>query len=304
MRYFLRFLLILCPLVLYAQTDFAALMRDLETARHFDKKLEERFPVTYSNILSTGYFTTPSARMTPEGSIGLGVADVPPYLNWNARVQPIPRVELSVNYRVFRGVEDSGLSPFGFGDYADRGANFKIGLLTPEESLYQLPGFAFGIEDFMGSKKFTTYFFVGTQVWRQIGLETSLGWGAGRYTLGPSRGVFGGISWFPWWESNNKWKRGLGLCAEYDPVDYTNPEREPNPHGRSTSSPVNFGAKYTYGDLLGISIGQVRGEELTISSELNYNWGKTEGFFPKQKIHRFTAVQKIMSPLGATAQKM
>ncbi|MCH9608496.1 MAG: hypothetical protein S4CHLAM45_10730 [Chlamydiales bacterium] len=279
-------------------TDFEALAHDLDVARHFDQKLHERFPVTFNNLLSTGYFVTPSSRMTCNGEVGFGVASAPPYFNWNGRIQPFPRLELSVNYRIFRGVEDTGLSPFGFGDYADRGANFKFAILTPEESMNQLPGLAFGIEDFMGSLKFTSYFLVATQVFSKWGLETSLGFGMGRYTGGPSRGFFGGFNWFPFWEKNCRWIRGIGVCAEYDPIDYSNPEREPNPHGRTSHSPINFGARYNYDGIIDLAVGQLRGYELAALGSLNFNWGKVDGLFPKTKDPAPYTSPKDREPLG------
>ncbi len=298
----MRYLLVILFLfsTLFATTDFVQLSQDLQIARYYDEKLCERFPVTYNYVFSTGYFVTPSARMTDEGFAGFGFASHYPYYNWNGRVQPLPRLELSVNYRIFRGVEDLGMSSLGFGDYADRGANFKIALLTPEESMNNYPGFAFGIEDFVGSKKFTTYFFVGTQIWTALGLETSFGWGAGRYTKGPSKGFFGGLSWFPWWQSCRPYIRGVGLIAEYDPIDYTNPEREPNPHGRTTHSPINVGLTYNYRDLFTVCAGQIRGEALSASATLSYNFGKSEGFFPKTKNPPLYTAPQDHEPLGCS----
>ena len=206
----------LLPFLLLGEGSIDSLCEALEIVRYWDQKIYGRFPVTFNHILSTGYFTTPSARMTEEGEIGIGVADVPPYLHWNARAQPLSHLELSMSYRIFRGVEDLGLSQYGFGDFSDRGANFKFALVTAEQSSYQLPGIAFGIDDFMGSKRFTTYYVVGTQVLVNYGLEASFGWGAGRYTNGPSRGFFGAFNWFPLWECNNRWVRGICLSAEYD----------------------------------------------------------------------------------------
>ncbi|MFZ0565653.1 MAG: YjbH domain-containing protein [Chlamydiales bacterium] len=296
-RFFLL-LILLTPIFLRGKESFEAMLKALETTRCCDDELYVRFPVTYNHLLSTGYFTTPSARMAETGEIGLGVAHAPPYLNWNARVQLYSHLELSLNYRIFRGIEDPNLSPHGFGDFADRGANFKVAITTPEDTMYHLPGLAFGMEDFMGSKRFTTYFIVGTQVWRKFGLETSLGWGAGRYTHGPSRGFFGGANWFPLWNSGNKWTKGISLTAEYDPVDYANPEREPHPYGRTTHTPINFGAKYNLFDLLEFSASRIRGEASAFAGSLHYNWGKTEGFIPKIKdAHIYTAPVDTQ-PLG------
>jgi len=250
----------------------------LEITAQIDKQLYESFPATFNHLFSTGYFVTHSARMTEAGSIGIGVAHAPPYLNLNGRIQPFTHLELSANYRIFKDCADAVLGPYGFGDYADRGANFKFAIFTPEESLYLCPGLAFGIDDFMGSKKFTTYYVVGTQVIKEYGLEASFGWGAGQYTHGPSRGFFGAFSWFPWWSCQSKWVRGLGFSAEYDPTNY---KKNPHPNGRSSHTPINFGAKYTLCNFLELSASCLRGEVFAASGSLRYQWGSSQGFVPK-----------------------
>lgn len=281
MRRFVLVLLLLFPSFLVANESIEELFYALEMAAYWDQKMCERFPLTFNHILGTGYFVTHSARMAEEGDIGLGVAYAPPYLNSNARIQPFPYLAFGLNYRVFCGCEDAVLSPYGFGDYADRGANFKVALVTPEQSFYALPGIAFGIDDFMGSKKFTTYFVVGTKVWPDYGLETSFGWGAGRYTNGPSRGFFGGINWFPLHNCSSKWIKGLCLTAEYDPTNYKNPETEPHPDGRVSHTPINIGAKYNLCDLVELSASYIRGDAFAAAGSVHYNWGQMEGFLPK-----------------------
>lgn len=282
----LLFLLFLLPISLHAEPLFQnrngcnALLYDLEVARYWDEKMDERLPLTFNHLLSTGYFTTPSARMGDDGEIGVGFAHIPPYYYINGRIQPFSRLELSGNYRIFRGVKDPGLSPSGFGDYADRGANVKYALLFPEEVEEGLPGVAVGIEDFMGSKKFTAYYIVGTQVWNSIGLETSLGWGGGRF-CGNSKGFFGGFAWFPFWQKDYWLLQPLSFAAEYDPIDYSHPKREPHPNGRISHSPINVGLKWTLSDTLFLSASYIRGQAWAFAGAINYNWGETKGFFPK-----------------------
>lgn len=290
MRRFLVFCFLYAKL--FAITDFAQLACDLQTARYYDEKLCQRFPLTYNSILSTGYFVTPSARMSPEGFIGAGFSYQPPYYLWNGRIQALSRLELSANYRLVK--------LFAFGDHAKPGANFKIGLLTPEESLYYLPGIAFGIENFIGSTTFTNYFFVGTQIWKKAGLETSIGWGAGRYTRGPSRGVFGGLCWFPMWQKPCKWIKGMGFAAEYDPIDYKNPEREPNPDGGVSHIPINYGFTYNCCDVLNLTVGQIRGDAVAAYGSINYNWGKFDGFFSKTNDPPLYISPKDHEPIGCS----
>lgn len=276
----LLFLLILVTLSsnLIAAQSLEELFQALDIAAYWDCKEKERLPLTYNHLLGAGYFTTPSARMSEDGQFGIGGSWAPPYQNWNGRLQLFWFLELGLNYRLFRGEKDAALNPFGFGDYVDRGANFKWALFTPEQSNYCLPGLAFGINDFMGSKKFRTYYIVGTQILREYGLELSAGWGAGTYTRGPSRGFFGGGNWFPFWSCRNGYVRGIGLCCEYDPTNYN---EDPHPKGRSSHTPINAGVKYTLGDWFEASASCIRGEAFAGAASLHYNWGKTEGLLPK-----------------------
>lgn len=277
MRRILISFFLLFPSILVADQSLDELLKALEIAAYWDRKLEERYPSTFNHILSTGYFVTHSARMTEEGEIGIGVAHAPPYLNLNGRIQPFSFLELTANYRIFRGCEDPSIGKYGFGDYADRGANFKVALITPEQSFYRLPGIAFGIDDFMGSKKFTNYFVVGTQVWPDFGLEASFGWGSGTYRNGPSKGFFCGFNWFPFIHCN-KWVKGLGMAAEYDPTNYSD---DPHPKGRVSQAPINFGAKYNLCNMLELSASCIRGDAFAAAGSLHYNWGKATGFLPK-----------------------
>lgn len=281
--------------MLHGEQSLQEMLEALEVAAYWDKRLYTRFPTTFNHTLSTGYFVTHSARMLPTGSIGFGVAYAPPYLNWNGRIQPFSHFELSANYRIFRGCPDSAIGSLGFGDYADRGANAKLALTTPEESFYGFPGVAVGVDDFMGSKKFTTYYVVGTQVIRDWGLEGSFGWGTGRYSKGPSRGFFGGINWFPLWECPNQWIQGAALCAEYDPTDYRN---DPHPAARDPHTPINFGIKYTFKDIVEFSASRIRGDAYAVAGSLHYNWGCSEGILPKLNDPMLYTAPIDTEPLG------
>ncbi len=258
-----------------------SLFYDLEMARLLDEELNAKLPLTFNHLFTGGYFVTPSARMGENGEIGIGFTYAHPYTLFNGRIQPFRHLEFTANYRIFQGVKDPGLSPDGFGDYADRGANFKFSFMLPEDSYYAIPGIAIGIDDFIGSKKFTTYYVVGTMVWINANLETSIGWGAGRYTHGPSRGFFGGGVWFPFWSCGFSLFEGLGLALEYDPTNYKDPKREPHPEGRHSSTPLNFGVHYVYSDFFDLSLSCIRGEEYAASGSMRYNWGETTGLLPK-----------------------
>src|SRR5258708_3319668 len=75
----------------------SSLMHDLVVVDYVNSYLDYRLPVIYNNFLQGGYFNMPSARMGPEGEIGLGYSSVPPYRNYNIRFQYFDRLELSGN---------------------------------------------------------------------------------------------------------------------------------------------------------------------------------------------------------------
>ena len=273
--------LVFASLCLSAQEDPACapmpgLMRDLLTVEYWNRKIADRLPVTYNHLLQAGYFSMPSARMGEDGEIGLGYAYVPPYRIYNLRVQPLPQLEISGNYRVFRGVKDPVLSPFGFGEFADKGANFKFALFSAEDSNYHLPGVAVGLEDCIGTRSFYARYLVVTQVFLDLNLEVSIGYGTGRM-----RGFFGGFAWMPFRNLSPFWLKGFCLTAEYDSIPYKSYRHEPHPKGRKKNSPLNFGFKYRLYDYFDFSLAYIRGNVLACSLSGFYNLGSSTGFLPK-----------------------
>lgn len=261
---------------LCAEDSQANLLNDLLIVDYWNKRINERLPVTYNHLLQGGYFAMPSARMGCEGEIGIGLSYVPPYHNYNLRLQIFDRLEITGNYRVFRGVKDPVLSPMGFGDFSDKGANFKFALFLPEDSQYMLPGIAFGLEDFIGTRGFHAQYVVFTQVFLDYNLEASLGYGSQRI-----KGFFGGINLMPFRKSCWTFLQPLSLTAEYDATAYRSSSREPHPKGRVKKSPINFGAKYRLWDRFDFSISYIRGDALAFSASTYYNFGYTQGFLAK-----------------------
>ena len=252
-------------------------MRDLMIVEWVNEKVYDRFPVTWDYLFQGGYFIMPSARMGCPGEIGFGYSQMPPYRSYNARCQLLDRLEITGNYRIFDGIPDPLLSAHGFGDMSDKGANFKFAILHPEDSNYELPGLAFGLEDFHGTRSFRTQYLVFTKVFIERNLEVSLGYGQERI-----KGFFGGAIWMPWRKScNYPWLDGLSLVAEYDATDYKNPKFEKHPKGRHVNTPINVGLKYRYDNFLDLSVSTLRGEKLAWSASAVYNFGTTQGFLPK-----------------------
>lgn len=268
-------------------------MNDLLVVDYWNRVLNDRMPVTYNHLLQGGYFAMPSARMGDEGEIGFGYSHVPPYRNYNLRFQLIDRLEITGSYRVFHGIDDPVLTPMGFGDFSDKGANFKFSILRPEDSDYSLPGIAFGYEDFMGTKAFHAQYLVLTQVFLKQNLEVTLGYGAHRI-----KGFFGGISWMPFRNSCWPYLKGLSLVAEYDAIPYKKEVIEKHPHGRVKKSPINFGCKYRLWDHFDFSLSYIRGHALAFSASAFYNFGKTKGFLPKIDDPMIYMAPIITEPIG------
>ncbi|MEI8365231.1 MAG: YjbH domain-containing protein [Parachlamydiaceae bacterium] len=273
--------------------DQENLFRDLLIVDYWNKKINDRLPVTYNHLLQAGYFAMPSARMGPDGEIGIGLSYVAPYHNYNLRFQIFDRLEITGNYRVFSGVKDPVLSPLGFGDFSDKGANFKFSLFLPEDSAYQLPGLAFGFEDFIGTQAFHSKYVVLTQVFLEQNMEVSLGYGIERI-----KGFFGGINLMPFRQTKWTYLQQLSLTAEFDSTAYHRSSREPHPKGRVKKSPINWGMKYRLWDCLDCSISYMRGDKLAFSASSYYNFGETKGFLPKINNALPYKAPIITEPLG------
>lgn len=272
---------------------YADLQRDLEIVRYWDAVSCDRLPVLYNHILSTGYFQTPSARRSPDGTISMGASYWNPYINLCLAGQVMPFLEASITYRFFTGLDDPILTPLGFGARSDKGGNLKISLWEPSICDSPLPEFALGLIDFVGTDDFFSVFLVATQSFLKYNLELSLGWGYGRLS-----GFFGGAAWSPFRRHCSPWIRGLSFAVEYDPIDYKNPKREPHPLGRHYKSRINFGAKYQVCDYWDFSIAQVKGEEVAAAFSLHLGFGDQEGWCPKILDPPRYKAPRIYEPLG------
>lgn len=293
---YLAFLACLCPLP-FLRADVLdeqnRLFNDMLIVDYWNRRINDRLPVTFNHLLQGGYLNMPSARMGHEGEIGVGYSSVPPYRNYNLRAQLIDRLEVSGNYRVFRGIEDPILSKFGFGDLSDKGANVKLALLFAEDSDYQLPGIAIGIEDFMGTRNFTAKYIVATKVFLDHDFEVSLGYGSKRI-----QGLFGGFAWMPFRQSCQPYLQGLCLTAEFDAIAYKKKRFEKHPKGREKKSAINVGLKYRLWDQFDFSVGYVRGKALAWSLSTFYNFGYTKGLLPKIHDPLIYNAPVITEPLG------
>ncbi len=253
-----------------------SLLQDLMIVNYWNQRLNEKFPVTFNHLLQGGYFCMPSARMGKEGEVGVGYGYIPPYLHYNLRIQLVDFLEITGTYRIFKGVEDPVLTPLGFGDFSDKGANVKLSLFSPEDSRYRLPGFAIGLEDFIGTSAFKAYYAVLTQVFLKQNLELSLGFGGGRF-----RGWFGGLIWMPFRRTYWDYLRTLAFVAEYDAIPYWDRTIEPHPKGNIKNTPWHVGVKYRLWDCIDLSAAYIRGDKLAFTVSTFYNFGSSQGLIPK-----------------------
>ena len=133
---------------------------------------------------------------------------------------------------------DPNFGHLGFGDEAERIANFKFVFNLPGDGLADFPTFAIGAEDFIGTQRFNSEYIVMTKDWIDYNIEATLGWGRKRL-----KGFFGGLAWTPWRKTGYPVLKNLSFLAEYDASDYKNHSHE-HPKGRKVSSRVNAGVNY------------------------------------------------------------
>jgi hypothetical protein len=258
----------------FNESPAAQLFRDLEMVGVIDKKIHDRLPSVINYQLQGGYFTMPSARTFDSGAIGFGFSFVPPYHIWSLGFQFFDHIETTGNYWIYDGMLDGIFGHLGFGDSADRAANIKLILLRKEDGFPFIPDFALGWNDFMGTCRFHSFYVAATQEILSWNLEATLGWGRGRI-----HGFYGGAAWTPF-RKFNSFLKNFTLVAEYDANNYKHHVHE-HLQGRKVSSRINAGIQFTLWDLIRFSGSTLRGEKLAGSIALNYNLGKSKGFFPK-----------------------
>lgn len=255
----------------------AELFTDLALVECINREINDHLPFFYNYSFVGGYFTMPSARMPASGMVTIGGASVPPYSVYGANLGVFNRIELSANYRVFRGCLESNFGREGFGDDADRIGNVKFGMLMPEDGFEGMPSIAFGLDDFIGTKRFSSSYFVATKEWTKYDFELSLGWGSGRI-----KGVFGGAVWTPFRQTEISVLKNISLIAEYDANDYKKHHGE-HFKGRDVDFRGNFGLSYLLGETLQLTLSSLRGKKLAGSASLRYPLGTTTGLFAKDK---------------------
>jgi len=272
------------------------LFRDLELVEKINRQIHDSLPLMINYQLQGGYFTMPSARTFPSGMLGLGFSYVPPYRIWDLGFQLFDHVEITGNYWVYHGITEANFGRFGFGDDAERAVNLKAILLRKQDGFPFLPDFALGLNDFLGSCRFSSFYVVATQEFLRYNLEATLGWGRGRI-----KGFYGGLAWTPFRHAKYFWKN-LIFAAEYDANDYRKHSAE-HAGGRSVKSRINAGVQLKLWDVLSFTASSLRGETWAASGAFHYNFGTSSGFFPKIYDPPVYTAPVDKEPLGALRSK-
>ena len=270
----------------------ADVWQDLDLVYQIDQELRDALPLFYNSFATEGYLNMPSARMSSEGNALLSVSVPTPYRVYGLTMQPFARLELTVNYLVYKGVLEPGFGAEGFGDDAERIANAKVGIITPEDDLSWFPIISFGAQDFIGTQRFNAQYLVATKTWKERNIECTLGWGHGRM-----KGFFGGITWTPW-RLCNTWWRHLAFQIEYDANDYAHHPGE-HEQGRSVKSRINGGVSLLVKECLQLSVSTIRGESFAGSASIRYPLGTSSGFFAKKEDPLLYHSSVDYEPLGS-----
>ena len=257
--------------------DCESIFRDLALVKQIDQEIGDALPYFYDYSMVVGYFNMPSARMSKTGVLASGAAIVNPYDIYGVNFQMFDRLEFSLNYRVYKGVTESGFGKEGFGDDAERIGNVKLGLFTLQDGFPSFPEISIGCEDFIGTKRFNSKYVLATKQFLDWNLECTLGYGKGRI-----KGFFGGLAWSPFRHFQTPFLKELSFLAEYDANDYKKHLHE-HPEGRTLKSRINAGISFLAWNMLQLSLSSVRGEKIAASGSLRYPIGTTDGFFPKNK---------------------
>ena len=250
------------------------LFSDLELVHQIDRQIHDSLPLMINYQLQGGYFAMPSARTFDAGVLGFGFSYVPPYRIWSLGFQFFDHIETTGNYWIFHGITEANFGKHGFGDDAERSANVKFILLRKEDGFPFLPDFALGWNDFIGSRRFNSFYVAATKELLDLNFEATLGWGRGRI-----QGFYGGLAWTPWRHSEHFWKT-LTLAAEYDANNYKKHAPE-HSSGRTVNSRINVGLQLKLWNLFRFSASTIRGDDWAASAAFHYNLGSSEGFFPK-----------------------
>ena len=214
-----------------------------------------------------------------------------PTLFYFLNFQPLSRIELSANYRIYDGKPDPIMGEMGFGDEAERVGNLKLGIKIPSDGFKKIPSLVVGFSDFIGTQRFNSQYLATTYEFLRANLEVTIGWGKGRMD-----GWFGGVAWSPF-RFGNPFIRGLTFMGEYDANDYEHHPHE-HPDGASSKSKVNLGFTYNLYDRIAITAHTLRGEKIGVFGALTYPLGIQKEMVTKTHQSLLYTAPLDFEPLG------
>ena len=250
---------------------------------------------TASDWGDVGLLQTPTARMSPAGTVRSHFSGVYPYTRGTVMLQPLDWLEAGFRYT---DMANALYGPViaGSQTYKDKSIDFKFRLLQESAMLPQL---ALGLRDIGGTGLFAGEYLVANKRWGAWDASLGLGWGyvGGRgnvaaplaflgegfkkrtvYTGGTGgttndqsyfhgdAALFGGVQWVA---PNGQWV----LKAEGDGNDY---RVEPLGTSQPQSSTINVGAVYRFSPHVDFSAGLERGNRAMFGVTLHFGLNQLE----------------------------
>ncbi len=268
------------------------LWKDLDIVSEIDRSIREELPLLINYQLQGGYFAMPSARMAKDGIVGFGFSYLPPYQIYNLLFQYFGRLEITGNYWIYQGILEKHFGHLGFGDDAERAANLKVSLFKISDGIPFFSELAIGCNDFIGTKRFRSWYIVSTQTFKGYNLELTLGWGAGRI-----HGFFAGVGWTPF-RNTLPLLQDITIAAEYDANNYKHHSDE-HPEGREIKTRFNLGLQWKLFPGVHLSCSSIRGKDVAASIVVSYNLGDTKGVLPKVKDSLAYSAPLDTEPIGS-----
>lgn len=257
-----------------------------------------------------GLIDMPSARMSPDGEIGLGASAFQNNQRYSLSYQILPWLEGSFRY--------SGLQNFGAGaTYYDRSFAMKLRLWDESEIL---PAAAIGINDLVGDGIYGGEYLVVSKQFGALDASLGIGWGrlgssalfrnpltqisssfgsrtpwiAGNFSAsndlfhGPTSGLFGGLAWHTPIE-------GLALIGEYSSDVYN---LESTLGNFTPRNQMNFGISYLLHPGIQLGLNWMYGR--SIGGSLSFALDPTKEIYsaklgpePPRIVVRSTAAQQL-----------